>query len=112
MGMEEREQENTEEGQEPQVGFQACTPGLSVAYILPLRIKGLQQQHLSHPERRKEGGRKREEQGYRDIRLSRVPEILSLKDLQFMGTYFPEYLVELFREVFSTTFLFYQSNSS
>lgn len=53
--MEEREQENTEEGQRPQAGFQACTPGLSVVYILPLGIKGLPQQHLSHPERRKEG---------------------------------------------------------
>lgn len=56
--MEEWEQENTEEGQRPQVGFQACTPGLSVVYILPLGIKGLPQQHLSHPEKRKKEGQK------------------------------------------------------
>lgn len=102
----EEQKQKTEEGQRPQVGFQVCTPGLSVVYILPLGIKGLPQQHLSHPERERKGQR----EGGTKTERRKTPKCTLNTSMKRLAVYvhlflFLNYSVELFRQLFSTTFL-------
>lgn len=92
--------------------FQVCTLGLSVVYTLLLGIKGPPQQHLSHPERERKGQKKGGTKIWRHKILKYILNTSTKRPMVCAHLFlFLNFLVELFREVFSTSFLLQQNNS-